>query len=142
LGTNAEVFGDPAIAHNLKASLLRTLSIFPRQYFLFGQNVLSGRSINFGLAAKLAFFIGAYATFTILPRYRGAAAIGAIIGVAGIAAALASMGGSIYQFGVYCCARHTTMEQVYIWISIAGFSKLTAATLPMRINPAAKMSGI
>ncbi len=142
LGTSAEVFGDPTIAHNLGASLMRTIFIFPRQYFLFGENVLSGRHINLGLLAKIAFFIGSYATFSIIPKYRGAAIIGVIIGLAGVAAALISMGGSIYQFGVHCCARHTTMEQVYIWISIAGFAKSTAATSPMRMNWAARVSGI
>lgn len=123
LGTNAEVIGDPAVAHNVLASLKMTVSIFPLQYFLFGNNVLSGAFPAAGALTKTMFFLGALAAFTCIPNRRGAFIAGAMIGVAGVAAAFISMGGSIFQFGVHCCERHTTMEQVYIWISITGFAR-------------------
>ncbi|KAB2716923.1 hypothetical protein [Brucella intermedia] len=91
LGTNAEVIGDPAVAHNVLASLEMTVSIFPLQYFLFGNNVLSGSFPAAGALTKTMFFLGALAAFTCIPNRRGAFIAGAI-GVAGVAAAFISMG--------------------------------------------------
>ncbi|MDT4844109.1 hypothetical protein FQZ97_780530 [compost metagenome] len=140
LGTNAEVIGDPAIAHNVLASLKMTVSIFPLQYFLFGNNVLSGGFPGAGALTKIAFFVGAFAAFTCIPNRRGSVIAGAIIGIAGVAAAFISMGGSIFQFGVHCCERHTTMEQVYIWISIVGFAKAVAGLIQNKSDILPKIS--
>lgn len=135
---DAEVFGNPAIAHHP----LRVLASL-RETLLF--QLLKGddagnvhRALNSGIATKLLFFAGIYLAMCegSQPSSRGAQRLRlALAGTALLTAALV-LAASLYNFGAPCCERHDTLRQVYVLVALgalasclAGFRRVHAGRL-------------
>ncbi|MBA8902807.1 hypothetical protein [Phyllobacterium sp. P30BS-XVII] len=124
VGASFEIFGDHNVAGNFFASLKLSLSTFPYQVFFWGTNVVGGQYAIAGVLPKFGLPISAFFLFRFMTNTRQDALLAGLLGIAAIGTAYLSYFASLYQFGMDCCGRHTTMRQALIWISLAGFAKV------------------
>ena len=118
-GQDAEVFGNPAIAHHAFNALTAMMQQAGRELLTLDPSRATDKQLTLGLVVKLFFALGVYG---FASRHPDAVAQRTRLSLALSTLALvpATIFTAYYQFGSLCCERHATFRQCMVYIGVAA----------------------